>query len=443
MKNRLLAIAFIVLCTSGYLTAQVNRKVNLNFLNQVPLWLTENKVPAVGIGIIEGGKLKYVKVFGSLQKNVPAPVNTIFNIASMTKPVVAMLVLELVQSGQWNLDESLDKYWIDPDILNDTLHKHLTTRIVLTHQTGFPNWRNGKLKFEFAPGTQCQYSGEGFEYLARALESKFKKPLEELLDSVLFKPLGMKDTRYWSAVVDMSRYARWHDSQGKEYETSHESRTSAADFLLTTVKDYSKFMVYVMNGAGLSTGLFNDMVHSQVNVKKHVGKGLGWEVISDLPNGEYSLQHGGGDRGVKTMGFILPNSKRGVIVFTNGDNGATVIDSIFARSIDIGQEILDFTNGAYTAPTITLSNEILEQYVGTYLRSDATGYNLSITKAGYTLQITGEGVPLMNLSAEKEDLFFIKGLGYRYEFIRDESKKIVKMNIYDNDKLLLDAKKIK
>ena len=314
---------------------------------------------------------------------------------------------------------------------------------MLTHQTGFPNWRNGKLAFEFVPGTQCPYSGEGFEYLAKALENKFHKPLEELLDSILFKPLGMKDTRYWSAAVDRSRYARWHDSQGKEYETSYESGTSAADFLLSTVKDYSTFMIYVMNGAGLSTSLFNDMVRPQVNVKKHVDKGLGWEVISDLPNGEYSLQHGGGDRGVKTMGFILPKSRRGVVVFTNGDNGATVIDSIFASSIDVGQEILDFTNGAYTAPTIKLSNEILEQYVGTYLRSDATGYNLFITKFADSLQITGEGVPLMNLSAEKEDLFFIKGPGYRYEFIRDESKKIVKMNIYDNDKLLLDAKKIK
>lgn len=443
MKNQFLYIAFLILLTSNKLTGQVNTKVNMNFLDKVPLWLAENKVPAAGIGIIEDGKVKYIKVYGELKKNTSAPVNTIFNIASMTKPVVAMLTLKLVQSGQWNLDEPLDKYWIDPDLLNDTLHKKLTTRIVLTHQTGFPNWRKGKLAFEFVPGTQCQYSGEGFEYLAKALENKFKKPLGQLLDSILFKPLGMKDTRYWSPSVDMSRYAGWHNSQGKEYETSYESRTSAADFLLTTIEDYSKFMVYVMNGAGLSAGLYNDMVRSQVKIRKHVSKGLGWEIVSDLLNGEYSLQHGGGDRGVKTMCFILPESKRGVLVFTNGDNGATVIDHIFASSIDVGQEILDFTNNAYDATTIKLSGEILNQYVGTYLRSDATGYNLFITKTADSLQITGEGVPIMNLYAEKKDRFFIKGLGYQYEFIRDTSKRIIKMNIYDNGKLLLDAKKIK
>ena len=81
MKKQLLLLAFLIAFATNSLTAQVSTKVNLAYLDKVPLWLAENNVPVAGIGIIENGKLKYVKVFGELQKNVPAPTNTIFSIA--------------------------------------------------------------------------------------------------------------------------------------------------------------------------------------------------------------------------------------------------------------------------------------------------------------------------------------------------------------------------
>jgi len=363
----------------------------------------------------------------------------------MVKPIVAMLTLKLVQAGQWNLDEPLAKYWIDPDLLDDTLHNKLTTRHVLTHQTGFPNWRNGKLRFEFEPGTKFQYSGEGLEYLRRALESKFKKTLVQLSDSILFKPLGMKDTRYFfDKDMDTTLYAIPHDGQGNKIEISKNRGVNAAALLLTTIEDYSKFMIYVMNGAELSPSLYNDMILSQVVEKKHVGRGLGWEIVSDLPNGEFTLQHGGSNMGVKTMGIILPKSKRGVVVFTNGENGITVYNNIIKESLDEGQQILDFTYGVYNTPSIVkLSNEILERYIGTYARSDIKGWNINITKEGDILKVSGESLPIMDFLPYAEDKFFMKGFGFQYEFIKDESNKVIKLNIYENGKLLLDAKKIK
>ncbi len=104
-------------------------------------WLKENKIPVLGLGIIEEGALKQVKVFGEIKKGISAPYNTYFNVASLTKPVTAMVALRLVSLGKWKLDEPLDQYWTDPDIANDPRRKMLTTRIVLSHQTGFPNWR--------------------------------------------------------------------------------------------------------------------------------------------------------------------------------------------------------------------------------------------------------------------------------------------------------------
>lgn len=445
--QRLIVLSQLLIVFIGTpLQAQINTKVNLSFEVNINSWLVENKVPAVGIGIIENGKLKYVKVFGELQKNVPAPKNTIFEIASMIKPVVAMVTLHLVQASQWNLDEPIAKYWVDPDLSDDTLHNKLTTRHILTHQTGFPNWRKGKLRFEFEPGTKFQYSGEGFEYLRKALESKFKKTLVQLSDSILFKPLGMRDTRYFfDKNMDTSLYAIPHDGQGNRINISisKDRGVNAAALMLTTVEDYSKFMIYVMNGAGLSPSLYNDMIRPQVSVKEHIARGLGWELVFDLPNSEFAIEHGGSNMGVKTMCIILPKSKRGIVAFTNGDNGIMVLNNIIKESLDEGQQILNYTNGAFNPPIVKLSNEILERYTGTYSRSDLNGWNIIVTKDGNLLKISGNGLPLMDFLPYAEDKFFMKGFGYQYEFIKDETNKIIKMNIYENGKLLLDARKIK
>lgn len=172
--------------------------VNLAFEKKLPDWLKETNVPATGIGIIENGKLTYTKVFGELRKSGPtAPPNSIFQVASLTKPIVEILTLKFVAEGKWNLDEPLANYWVDPDVQTDPRHKKLTTRHVVTHQSGFPNWRwlNGAKKLEFMaePGTKVNYSGEGLEYLRRALEKKFNEPLERLAQKHLFQPYGMKD----------------------------------------------------------------------------------------------------------------------------------------------------------------------------------------------------------------------------------------------------------
>ncbi len=103
--------------------------------------LKKNNVPALAYGIIEEGQLKEVKVIGELTAGQPAPAHAIFNVASVTKPVFAVAVLKLIAAGELALDEPLHPYWIDPDLVNDDRHKILTPRILLSHQSGFPNWR--------------------------------------------------------------------------------------------------------------------------------------------------------------------------------------------------------------------------------------------------------------------------------------------------------------
>ncbi len=320
--------------------------VDLSFEQKLPGWLNESNVPAAGIGIIENGKLKYAKVFGELRKGGPtslAPANTIFQVASLTKPVVIMLTLRLVSSGKWNLDEPLANYWVDPDVQNDPRHKQLTTRHVLTHQSGFPNWRSNKLEFMADPGTKVNYSGEGFEYLRRALEKKFNEPLERLAQRLLFRPYGMKDTRfYWDASMSESRFAVAHNKDGKPYDIHKNTRANAADLLLTTIADYGHFATNVLKGDGLSQSVFHDMVRPQVQYPsgKNLFFGLGWMIMPDLSNGEYALIHTGSDPGVSTVIVLFPKSQRGLIVFTNGDNGTQVWTKILAEAFEVGKEML-------------------------------------------------------------------------------------------------------
>lgn len=305
-------------------------------------WLEEHHVPAVGVGIIRYGRLQQVKVFGELQKSVPASHDAIFNVASLTKPIVSMLVLRLVSAGEWQLDEPLANYWIDPDVASDPRHTRLTTRHVLSHQTGFPNWRTKKLAFEFDPGTKFQYSGEGFEYLRMALERKFGKPLAQLSRERLLSPLGMTDTHHaWNEHVDESRFARWHDATGSNAYTDHRITTvNAADNLLTTVEDYGRFAVSVMRNDGLSPAVAAEMVKSQVQVRDKLHMGLGWEVHTGFPNGEYALIHSGSDQGVHAVIILTPKSGQGLIVMTNGDNGFRLYERLVLESLDLGKEIM-------------------------------------------------------------------------------------------------------
>ncbi|KIO52151.1 serine hydrolase [Flavobacterium hibernum] len=313
---------------------------------EIEKWLKQNNVPTLGIGIINNGKLQEIKVFGELKKGVTAPYNTIWNVASLTKPITAIVALKLISSGKWNLDEPLYKYWIDPDIAKDPNTKLLTTRIILSHQTGFPNWRftneSGKLDFKFKPGTKYQYSGEGLEYLRKALESKFHKTLDQLADELIFKPLKMNDTQFvWNDKIELSRYAIGYDNKGNAYEPTKNKTANAADDLLTTIGDYGTFLCSVMNSDGLSKNVFDDMTSHQVETKKNKYFGLGFEIY-DLGNNDYALSHGGADKGVQTIFLLLPKTKQGLVIFTNVDDGYKVYEKIVSHYLgEKGKKIIE------------------------------------------------------------------------------------------------------
>jgi len=313
----------------------------------LPQWLKTYDVPSVSIAYIANGKLAWTTVAGEQSPGVPATDRTLYNIASLTKPLVAETVLRMASAKQLQLDEPLYPYWVDPDVKDNPWNQLLTPRLCLTHQTGFANWRrmtNKVLTFKWQPGTQTGYSGEGYFYLARAIQNQAQKPFDELAQQYVLGPLGMTDTSFTTQPWFEGRQAVPYSKDGF-LAPQLTSTWNAADLVRTTPTDYAKFVIAVMHNQGLSPDIARQrLIMSRDWVSKDelatlckleppntpchfsAGMGLGWQVFDH--NGVTIVDHSGSDVGYHTLAFFVPGKNIGAIIFTNGDNGPKVIGEI-------------------------------------------------------------------------------------------------------------------
>ena len=154
------------------------------------------QVEGASVGLVVDGKLAYARDFGLRNRYTGDPVdaNTLFEAGSVTKAIFSLAVLRLVERGVIDLDQPLHTYLTLDEVADDPRSKLITTRYVLSHQTGLPNWRGGThdgvLRIGFEPGTAFGYSGEAFEYLGRVVAKVTGKPLEEILLEESLAPFG-------------------------------------------------------------------------------------------------------------------------------------------------------------------------------------------------------------------------------------------------------------
>jgi hypothetical protein len=160
-----------------------------------------------------------------------------------------------------------------------------------------------------------------------------------------------------------------------------------------------------MNYSFMSRKLYNEMVRPQSKIHNNANQGLGWTVVSNLPQNNYVLNHDGGDMGVATTIILLPNSKSGIIVLTNGDNGRIVCNSIVKWAITFGNEIIKKLYwGGEIPKAISLDKNLLLNYAGDYLTNQGT--KLSFMAQNNSLKINGEGVPSVEIYPKSNDEFF-------------------------------------
>jgi CubicO group peptidase (beta-lactamase class C family) len=297
--------------------------------------LAEARVPSVAVARIENFRIAWAGAWGEQSPGVPATVRTLYNVASLTKPISAETVLRAASAGRLSLDEPMHPWWIDPDLAADPRHRLLTPRISLTHRTGFANWRfltEGKLRFDHEPGTRVGYSGEGFEYMARYAERRTGTPFERLAERYVFRPAGMRETSYTHRPWFEARLARPTDSEGRWLEVERRTSYVASDEVHTTVLDYARFLISAARRQGLSDAVAADRERLQVSIRERqcpperepvcpdeVGWGLGWDLAAF--GDDRILWHTGADRGEWTFAYVIPRTGEGLVILTNNQAG--------------------------------------------------------------------------------------------------------------------------
>jgi CubicO group peptidase (beta-lactamase class C family) len=311
----------------------------------------EGQVTGVGLAVFNDGKIVYLKAYGRriLSKNLPLTEDSVMSAASFTKVAFAYMVMQLVQEGALNLDKPVTEYLPKPlpeysdykDLAGDDRWKKITARMLLDHTSGFPNWRrfddDQKLHIHFEPGSRFAYSGEGIDLLQLVVEKVTKRPLGDLMRERVFEPLGMTRTRMAWKLGFESNHAEGYDEQENSLGPQRRLRADAAGSMLTTPRDFARFMQAVMQGERLSKETRETMLSPQIAIlSKHEFPPFSMETTEDnrpirlsygLAWGLYWTPYGkaffkeGHDDGWRNYTVCFDDSKTGILIMTNSSNG--------------------------------------------------------------------------------------------------------------------------
>ena len=318
----------------------------------IPRLMKDGDVPGVSMAVVEDGRVLWHRAYGvrnsSSEKPVPIDDDTIFEAASLSKPVFAYAVLKLVDAGVIDLDTPIVRS-MPGDYARDPRLRLITPRHVLSHTAGFPNWRSSKeLEMHFAPGEQFSYSGEGFVYLQKAVERATGQSFDALMKRLVFVPLGMTSSSFtW-----LDRYeglkATGHDAVGSPRPVNRPAEAESPATLHTTTSDYARFLIAALDGTGLSKKSFAEMLRPQSRVdegcsncvtarptgrpSKEIAWGLGWG-LQETEDGPSVWHWGDNGAGFQCYALGYPRQRLGVVVFTNSLGGQGIIPDIVAAAI--------------------------------------------------------------------------------------------------------------
>ena len=405
------------------------------------------EVTGVAIAILNDGKTTYLKSYGvrDKEKSLPLSEDSVMTAASFTKVAFAYLVMQLVEEKILDLDKPVYQYLPKPlpeypaykDLANDPRVKRITARILLSHTSGFPNWRafedDRKLKIHFEPGSRYAYSGEGIILLQKVVEAITRQSLKELMQTRVFKPLGMTRTSMvWEDRFD-SDYANGYDEYGRSLGSQRRKTADAAGSMLTTPRDFSRFMLGVTQGEGLRQETRELMLSPQIQISsKHqfptlapemtdankpirLSYGLGWGLYW-TPYGKAFFKEGH-DEGWRNYTVYFDKPKTGIVIMTNSSNGEGIFKDLLEtliRNTFTPIEWEGYTPFSQLPPRkplkerkeVVVDPKVLDRYVGRY--GEPPNLILTIRREGDHLSIQENDEPKQELFAESESRFFSK-----------------------------------
>lgn len=309
-------------------------------------------IPALSIAIINDGKIVYNNSIGvsNTLTNLPVNQNSIFESASLSKPVFAFFVMKLSEKAIIDLDRPLFFYLPEEELEKDQRYKNVTARMVLNHSTGFPNWRwfdqlpansdldRGDFFMLNVPNTTFTYSGEAYQYLARViahLNFVNMYELNDLFQKEVAKPLGMEhayfvwddylyDNKVFGHIDGKPRNRSW--GAGLPYQNS--KIFNSAGGLQTDANSYAHFLTSIINGKGLYAETYKEMLSPYTEIPKesvnYKEDGItNWSLgfgIRPMQN-DTIYRHGGSNSDFQSEFAISIKKKYGYVFFVNCDKG--------------------------------------------------------------------------------------------------------------------------
>lgn len=472
---RALATTFGLVClTTGCASSGIKRFENTTISPREIDSTVSRLMPAAGvtgaaIALLNAGRVVYQKAYGFRDKanKLALTDSSVMWSASLTKAAFAYLVMRLVDQGILSLDKPVFEYLAEPlpdypayqDLAPDARYKRITARMLLSHTSGFPNWRfltpERKLNINFEPGSRYAYSGEGINLLQLVVETITAKELSELMREQVFLPLGMSRTSMvWEQSFE-SDHASGHDEWERSLGPQKFDKPNAAGSMWTTVSDFGRFLAAVMRAEGLRSDTRDLMLSPQIRIRStrqfptlspdttrandsiRLSYGLGWGLYwTPSAKAFFKEGHAPGSRNY-AVGF---DNGTGLVIMTNSSNGERIFKELLETVLGNRFTPIEwhgFTPYQLLPPRpplkehheIVLDTTILNTYVGRY-RDSATGTVLTVTRElGHLLIQEGDQAP-QQIVPEGTRRFFSKTNDDEFTFEVDATGRATAMILH-------------
>ena len=410
------------------------------------------KVPGASVAVIDGGAVEWARGYGVTEAGTATAVTprTLFQAASISKPVAALAALRLVEQEKLALDEDVNlklRSWKVPE--NDfTKAEKVTLRRLLSHTagltvSGFSGYpadapvpslvqildgekpaNSAAIRVNAVPGTIWRYSGGGFTVAQQLMIDVTGRAFPALMADLVLRPAGMDDSTYEQPLPESRRSAAasGHASDGKllpgRYHTYPEM---AAAGLWTTPTDLAKFLLEIRRALEGRSPVLSQALAREMTTAVKPGYGLGLSLSGTGSSASYG--HGGSNEGFKCDMRLFVESGRGAIIMTNGDRGGFLAAEILRA---VAREYGWPAFGPVEKKAVAVDPKALAALEGGYeLRP---GKILEVRLEAGTLFII-DGEDKVELYPESETRFFETEEGHTLDFVKGPDGRPTHMTI--------------
>lgn len=360
--------------------------------------MAELKVPGVSVAVIHKGRIEWARGYGVKSIGGAAvDENTLFQAASISKPVFALAVMRQVEAGKLDLDTNVNEYlktWKLPD--NEfTRDQKVTLRRILSHSAGltvhgFPGYDAGAklpttaqildgeppantaaIRVDVVPGTLYRYSGGGYTLAQQLMADVTGRPLPDLLRDTVLTPLGMKLSTYEQPLpaARLREVALPYRGDGSDVTGGpHVYPELAAAGLWTTPSDLARYALGVRAALAGKSKVINAATARLMLTRQLGDHALGPVVGGSTARKYYT--HNGANDGYRCL-LVAYEDGEGAVVMTSGDNGGGLMYDVL-RTLARIYEWPDFGPSERTLADV--KPEVLDRVIGVYQLNDQNMY---------------------------------------------------------------------